>query len=82
MKVQGVWIEWIDSMHTAGWADRDLCESKKLSNCKTLGWLIKETKDIFIIGLSFDNQTDSFGQLLTIPKVAVKKVRKLKEWSE
>jgi hypothetical protein len=72
-------IDWIDSCGNSGWLDSDVCKAE-LSQCQTVGFLVEETKDAYCVAL---NRTTTkghkpYGEIISIPKVAIKKVTLLK----
>ncbi|MHA1225155.1 MAG: hypothetical protein ACTSR2_00510 [Candidatus Hodarchaeales archaeon] len=76
-------IEWLDSVVTNRpiWCLNSLVNWNMIENSslhKTVGYLIRET-DVFISVCQSRRETDDqIGMLMTIPKKAIIKVRKLK----
>ena len=64
-------MEWVDSAVTMGWLyeDDDLLTA---SHITTIGFLVKETSDSISVSTSY-SQHKRFVDILTIPKVAIKK---------
>lgn len=82
MKVQAVVIEWVDSYAFLDkWNQRDDWEELKAESCKSVGWLLKETKHEVVIA-SCHSHEDCFGSITAIPKVAITKMIKLKVWND
>lgn len=71
--VKPVLVEWIDSIGVSGWHH---VHEKSNMNCVSVGHLIKKDTDRIIICLNKNDQ--QHGELMEIPKVAIKKIRKLK----
>jgi hypothetical protein len=73
-------IDWIDSAGSAGWKLPEEC-CGELSKCQSVGFLVEETDEFYCVALnrSFNCNTENpFGDLMTIPKVAVTKVKRVK----
>jgi hypothetical protein len=66
-------VKWIDSMGTAGWGEGDSSDMR----CCTVGILHKKTKKSVIIALN--QSAYGRGHFIEIPKVAIKKIKKLKK---
>lgn len=73
-------IDWIDSCSTSGWQHSNDCKAEMLMTCQTVGFFVDETKDRLCVGLNRTTKEGftPFGELITIPKVAIKRKRKLK----
>jgi len=78
-----VMVEWVDSHGSEGWCALDrLAENNQILNCKSVGWVIAESKKAITIcpHLSGDDdenvRTCGRGEL-TIPRVAVLAIRNL-----
>lgn len=77
MKVEIIEIEWIDSKGiTATWEYKD--EIKPLEPClvKSIGYLLEDEKSYKTLVQSMSE--DQLLGRLTIPKVSIKKIRRLK----
>lgn len=69
-------VEWIDSESDHGWGKiKDSEISTAL--CITIGFLVKENKDFIMMSHSWDKENDSINGTIQIPKVAIKKKRKV-----
>jgi hypothetical protein len=71
-----VHVWWVDSCATIGWnnsGDIDHTED----NCESIGWLAGETKAVVTIA-GHKSQQNNYNGIITIPKVAIKKIRKVK----
>lgn len=68
-----VLVEWIDSVQSIGWGE--LHEPSDLT-CWSAGFLVSKTKDRVTLALNWDGA--EHGMTMEIPRVAVKKIRKLK----
>jgi hypothetical protein len=69
-----VLITWVDSTnHTQGWT----CDTvDQMINIMSIGWLIKETEDVYVISHSIGYQGSHFDSFV-IPKGCVKEVVEL-----
>ena len=75
-----VWIEWVDSATRSGWQDPKEADHP-LMHCQTLGWLVMENDEKVVVALNgvFDDTSRvPFGEVVTIPKRAIVKRRKVK----
>ncbi len=70
-KNKNVEVEWIDSITTHGWRDYEPVDM----NCRIVGILIDNNKENIVIAQN--ESVLGYGDYMTIPKVAVKRVRKL-----
>jgi hypothetical protein len=69
-------IHWVDSEAHAGWTEAgDI--PKKLGLVIACGILAYESSESVVLACSYDQETDSFNPLFTIPKVAIKKRKTL-----
>jgi len=74
-------IDWIDSASEHGWlSTQEVEDLEGLGKCQTVGYFVKETKNS--ISIAQNRSTDHihcpFGEIITIPKVAIIKKRELK----
>ena len=71
MKV--VMVEWVDSTSESGWThDHDL----DLSICKTVGFLVKKTKDKIVLIQSISDN-DNVDNKFAVPRVCIKSIKEL-----
>lgn len=77
-KTQKVYIEWVDSYAVNGWQHENSLETdeKFMSRIVSIGFLLKNTKEFVTISSSVST-AGSLMDPLTIPKVAIKKFKKL-----
>ena len=79
-KFDRIEIEWVDSLHNSGWIieSKVNLSGKELLH-KTLGYFLKEDKVSVIVFQSFQINVDpkSLDALMEIPKVAIKKIKKI-----
>jgi hypothetical protein len=66
------YVEWVDSVHMDAWNPADELEDARPE--VSCGILVKETPDLITLALSHAPATDEYGQVVSIPKVAVKKL--------
>ena len=72
-----VHVTWVDSYTTMGW--RDAQESgREAGNYETIGWLSNETDTSITVAGSQKFDFGHYNCQMTIPKCAVKKVRRVK----
>lgn len=69
-----IYVEWVDSSHNTGWQTAEAAlKEDHLLDCKTVGFLIKETDDHLTVAQSSAVDPDQVDGVLTIPKVAITK---------
>ncbi len=73
-------VDWYDSVSKGSWQDRDDCKAESLV-CQSVGFLVDETKDYLCLALNRVTEAGytPFGQLISIPKVAIKRRVKIKK---
>ena len=78
--MKAIYIEWEDSSSFAGgvWSIREDCVKSKPCSCKTIGFVISETKDAITLAGSLDGGKHVSGDM-TIPKSAIRK-RRVVSW--
>jgi len=69
-------VEWVDSSYIAGWKDKKDFDVD-LAKCFSTGLAIDESDDAITLVLS-GGDTGQWSQSMTIPKVAIKRIRELK----
>lgn len=80
VKRHPVYVQWVDSGGHRGWRDPDDLNLEPMY-CETLGWLVRKTEDTVTVALNgvFDNTSSApFGEFVTIPRVAITKMRRVK----
>jgi len=83
MKInKSVCILWLDAYSQDEWVDKEealkFAKTSFLSSNRTYGEIIEETKDYILIGGSFTETKDLYGDLIMIPKKMIRKVKILK----
>lgn len=73
-------IDWVDSIHDSGWINKD--DAKKNSSeknilHKTVGYFLQETKYSVSVFQSRGIGVENIDSTMEIPKVAIKKIKKL-----
>lgn len=63
-------IHWVDSIGLASWQDRETLEDTSMIQ-RSIGWLVGETDDAFIVSATIGEGHESAYAPLKIPKVAV-----------
>lgn len=72
-------IEWIDSCASKGWGTRDFhLKEFAYSKCRSTGYVIEDTKKYIAIAQSIGDDTHNMSDLISIPRVAIKKIKILK----
>lgn len=67
-----VLVEWVDSMSTQGWRDLGGTDIK----CQTVGMFVQEDREK--VAVCLNKSAYGYGDYIEIPKVAIKRIRKLK----
>ena len=77
-----VYVEWDDSASSAGsiWKNKETVANFNTCRCKTIGFVIKETKDTLTIVSSSDGGDYVSGDM-SIPKSAIRK-RRIVRWKK
>ena len=80
---KATYIEWDDSVSRTGnvWVDIDEVKRTKIDRCTTIGFIVKETKELITIVNSYDSQSHSVSGDMTIPKSAIRK-RRIVTWKK
>ena len=78
-KIQLVEVEWIDSAFHRGWSSTDTKQREMaISVCRSVGYLVSRDKKVVNLVMHSADKHTSLGDGLSIPTVAVKRVRQLK----
>ena len=84
MKKRLVMVEWIDAIsHDGGaWLSTDddnfmSAPSLEPSNCRSVGWVLKDTERYIHIAAHFSNDGTDMGSDICIPKGCIKRVKGL-----
>ena len=72
-KTPAVRVDWIDSMGSSGWHEH----RKSDLRCTSVGMLYDETDESVVIALN--RSAYNHGDYIEIPKIAIKKITKLKK---
>jgi len=70
-------VDWIDSVGQGHWGEYD---EKTDMRCTSVGFLLKKDKTRIVLAMNKSHQgaTPGYGHYMTIPALAVKKIRKLR----
>jgi hypothetical protein len=72
-----IYVEWVDSARTPGWCEEAaIAHAGNVMPCRTVGFLVKETKEAIAVALNNAHGprvASPFGEIITIPKVAITK---------
>ena len=72
-------VEWVDSCSDTRWADIGYYRANaSTSLCRSTGYLLSKTEDTIILIQSISGTTDNVAESISIPMVAVTKMRVLK----
>ena len=73
-----VLVSWIDSQATRGWQHFEKADQRP-SRCESVGYLLSKTKESVVLAQSrtLDRDALPWGELLTIPRGAVRRIRRL-----
>jgi hypothetical protein len=71
-----VMVEWTDSSFLFGWHNKQSLKEEHVSECCTVGILIKENNKEMTVCQS--HSPENFATAIVIPKVNVKRIRTLK----
>ena len=67
-------INWIDSTTQGGWIEKDAWVAPK-TDCITVGFLMEDKEDYISVCQSYHE--DQYGEVITIPRVSITKVKEL-----
>lgn len=70
-------IHWTDSETETGWDKAEDIKNPS-KHCCSYGFFIKENDHYFTIAADYDEDNNSFNRFIHIPKVNIKKKRKIK----
>lgn len=84
-KLEVVAVTWIDSYHSGGWRGSDELppiDHEVISECLSVGFLVERGKKFIRLALSNDYPSQPgvgrYGHFISIPRVAVKKIKKVR----
>ena len=69
--LKAIYLEWDDSQNIQGWMEEKDLSEPTLN--RTIGWLVKETKDWVFISSSADLDGPTWIDPLAIPKVVIRR---------
>ena len=67
-------ITWIDSTWIGGWSNGDRCKKYGVSNCRSVGYLVRKDKKEILIGQSYDDN-GNIGNITVVPISQVKGIK-------
>ena len=71
-------VEWADSLRTGGWRDiKEYVELTVTPTIKSVGYLLKSNRTVVTLIQSHDPTNSNMTDSITIPRSAIKSVRKL-----
>jgi len=82
--MKAVYLEWEDSSSYTGnlWSRRERIIESTVSHCKTIGFILNETKESITVITSADGEKEGcVSGDMTIPKSAIKK-RRVVTWKK
>lgn len=71
-------VTWVDSVMSSGWSDTKDYGKDHPTRCRSVGFLLSESKSHVQLVLSQDPECDNVNGAITIPKVAITKRRRIK----
>ena len=72
-------VEWVDSAFCRGWQDiDDKRKYQRVAHCWSVGYLLDQNAHEVRLVSSHDRENDTVADGLTIPRVAVKRIRTIK----
>lgn len=71
-------VVWIDAVGADGWITEKELLNETPTTHHSVGYLIKETKEYITITMSYDEEKESLGAWLLIPKLYIKKITHIK----
>lgn len=74
-------VEWDDANSCSGWRDKEDLDLWMASNewqCRNVGWLVRETKDFYLIAARHAPNDGQYGLLERLPRKMVRKITRLK----
>lgn len=77
--MKGKWIEitWVDASYNPSTWEKDEIERKfDLVELRTVGWLVMEKSDCYVLAMEHNMSEDTFRHLCSIPKSGIKSVKK------
>lgn len=79
-KLPIVEVAWVDSLRTGGWRDvKEYMELTVSPTIKSVGYLLKSNRTVVTLIQSHDPTHNNMTDSITIPRSAVKSVRRLVE---
>jgi hypothetical protein len=71
-------IEWIDSCHLPGWVGKEEAEEAGISECTSVGLIIRKDKKEVVIAQSYSD-TGNYAEITSIPVCSVVKITDIGE---
>ena len=75
--LQLVTVQWADAVGADGWCTEKELLKQKPTVHNSVGYVIADTKEHLTITMSYDEDKESLGAWLLIPKTYIKKIKKL-----
>jgi hypothetical protein len=73
-------IEWDDHTSNDAWLDAEGVKKEGLAVITSIGWLVREDKDKYVIAGGIEKDTASYTNVQTIGKGMVKRIRVGGKW--
>ena len=77
MKLQPVYLEWVDPQSVDAWTDLAEVRVDRLPLIRSVGLVVSETRDMLVIAQNYDKKNDQVSMVMHIPLVNIKKLTKL-----
>ena len=78
MKVHKVEVLWLDASGTPGWFLAEDAIKTTLATIQSIGYLISRDSKVIRIAQSINQSDADIGEVLTIPRCQVKKIRNVR----
>ena len=76
-KLQAVRITWLDSAEVQGWTVVDELPKTRYKKIDTLGWLVREDKNMVVVAAHYGYQPDQVCGAMFIPVVSIVEIEML-----
>ena len=78
MKVHRVEVLWADAAGHPGWFTPEEVADVDLAVIQSIGFLVTKSAKVIRIGMSFNQASGDVGDILTIPRCTVLKMRRIR----
>lgn len=71
-------VYWQDAQSQDGWVSIEEAVNDSLPMIRTVGYLLKETKELIVVTMQLDTKNDKTSMVMTIPRAWIKRIKRLK----